>query len=86
MYQRQSWDLTREEAIELLVELDVARWGEAERAASARLHAPLTKGRALNALAHRPEVDYGRSAPPALLAAARAALTDAGRHDLYQGG
>jgi hypothetical protein len=44
--------MTREEAIAKLVELDVAKWGEGERAAAKRLRSQLTHGLALNALAH----------------------------------
>ena len=78
---------SREEAIAALVELDVARWGEQEREASRRLHAGnlRTYGRALNALARRSEYDYGDAAPH-LVAAARAALTDADWAELQQGG
>ena len=67
---------TRDEAIEALVALDVAKWGEQERDASRAMHRGnlRTYGLALNALAHRPEYDYGDSAP-ALVAAAKAAMT-----------
>ena len=75
---------TREEAIAQLVEQDVARWGEAERAASQRAHLSRSYGRALNELANRAEL---ADAPdPALRAAARAAMTSADRDGLYQGG
>jgi hypothetical protein len=43
---------SREEAIFKLVEADVRRWGEGERAASQRLRGSLSHGRAVNALAH----------------------------------
>ena len=78
---------TYEDAIAALVALDVARWGEGERAASERLHrrnSP-TLGLALNTLAHRPEHDYGDTAPD-LVAAAKAALTEADRDVLRHGG
>lgn len=44
--------MTRDEAIVALVERDVARWGESERAASQRRRGALSHGRAINALAH----------------------------------
>ena len=44
--------MTREDAIAALVERDVARWGESERAASLAMRSKLTHGRALNTLAH----------------------------------
>lgn len=43
--------LTRQEAIAKLVELDVQKWGEQERAASERIRGELSHGLALNALA-----------------------------------
>ena len=84
----ESWihfhDLAREAAIEALVEQDVARWGERERAASMRLHGALTYGRALNALAARAELAGEPYAE--LRAAADAALTAADWRELRQGG
>lgn len=44
--------MTREQAIAALVERDVAKWGEAERAASEQMRSALSHGMALNALAH----------------------------------
>lgn len=75
---------TREAAIAALVDLDVAKWGEAERAAAQRAHADLTYGLALNKLAHRPEYGFGDDVPE-LVAAARAALTSDDRHLLGMG-
>lgn len=77
----------REEAISAMVDLDVARWGEAERAASERLHRENypTFGLALNALAHRPEYDYGDDWLECV-AESKHALTSADRARLRQGG
>lgn len=44
--------LTREEAIQRLIEHDVAKWGEGEREASRLMHERRTHGLALNALAY----------------------------------
>lgn len=69
---------TREDAIALLVELDCARWGEGEREDSRMLHAGLSHGLAMNALANRAELGWGDGVwtPPAgLRAAADAAMT-----------
>lgn len=75
---------TREAAIEVLVEQDIARWGESERAASQRSHAGRSYGRALSELANRAEL---AGAPDsALRAAADRALTDADWRELRQGG
>ena len=65
---------TREQAISMLVEQDVAKWGESQRAASQRMHADRTIGLALNELANRaeladqPDVELRRSAKQALTA------------------
>lgn len=76
---------TRDDAIAALIESDVLRWGEAERAASARAHGNRSYGRALNELANRAEL-AGADDAAELRAAAQRALTSADRDDLYQGG
>jgi len=76
--------MERDEAIAKLVEQDVARWGESERAASLRMHSSRTLGLALNELANRAEL---RGAPdPELRRAAKEALTAADHDWLRQGG
>lgn len=76
--------MTRDEAIQALVEGDVARWGEAERAAATRMHEKRTLGLALNELANRAEL---ADAPDtALRTEAEAALTTADWAILRQGG
>jgi hypothetical protein len=77
---------TREEALEALAEMDAAKWGESERAASRKLNGAKSYGLLLNSLAHRAEYDYGDSAPSALKAAAKSALTPADRAALRKGG
>lgn len=75
---------TRKEAIEALVEQDVERWGEDERAAARRQHAHRSYGRALNELANRAEL---AGAPdPELRRAAERALTSDDWRDLRDGG
>jgi hypothetical protein len=76
---------TREDAIEAIAALDAARWGEAERAASRRIHGRKSYGLLLNTLARRPEYDFG-GAVPHLVAAADAALTDDDYRILRAGG
>lgn len=76
---------TREAAIAALVETDVARWGESERAASARLHANRTLGLALTELATRAEL-WLELDPADFRAAAKMALTSADRAYLRTGG
>jgi hypothetical protein len=75
---------TRESAIAALVDDDVARWGEAERGASAKIHAFRSYGLALNELANRAEL--AGTPDPALRKAARAALTEDDRDWLRNGG
>lgn len=75
---------TREEAINALVESDVAKWGESEREASTRAHANRSYGLALNELANRAELSD--TPDPALRAAARKALTSDDRSALRSGG
>lgn len=70
---------TREEAIRALVELDVSKWGEGERAASERANASLSYGRALNTLGNRLGDD-------AIRAAAKASMTKQDRSELRKGG
>lgn len=76
---------TREEAIEVIAELDVAKWGESERDASRRMNEDKSYGLLLNSLAHREEYGFGDDAPE-LVAAARAALTPKDWAYLRQGG
>ena len=74
--------MTREQAIAALVERDVAKWGEAERAASERLRGRLSHGRALNSLAHY-DVD---NIDHELAQAAKSVMTDDDERALRQGG
>lgn len=74
----------REEAINALVEQDVAKWGEAERDSAVVAHSPRTIGDALNELANRADLDGTPS--KALRSAAKAALTKTDRKSLSRGG
>jgi hypothetical protein len=81
--------MTRDEAIAMLVDLDVAKWGEGEREASRRSHASRSHGRAVNEVANR----WMLSGDPALEAkgealakAAKKLLTSSDISDLRQGG
>lgn len=84
----------REEALDALVAQDVARWGEAEREASRRLHGRQTYGLLLNTLYARAALaaDAAGRDPEqdpdvvALRDAASKALTDADWRVLRQGG
>ncbi len=73
---------TREQAIDALVERDVARWGESERAASRDLRSVLTHGLALHSLAYG-DLDH---IDMALAAAAKRVMTPADRRVLRSAG
>lgn len=74
--------MSREQAIDRLVELDVAKWGEGEREASRRMHGKRSHGRAVNAVAHY-DLD---NIDQALAAEARALFTEDDLADLRRGG
>ena len=76
---------TRKAAIAMLVEQDVAKWGENERAASRRAHGHKTIGLALNTLAARAQLSDADGWPE-LRAAAEENLTDADWSSLRDGG
>lgn len=76
--------MTRQEAIDQLIEQDVQRWGEGEREASRRRHSSRSLGRALSELANRAELAGNPGS--SLRAQANAALTDADWADLAEGG
>lgn len=69
---------TLAETLDAIAELDVQKWGEAQREPSRKLNAQnyKTYGLALNSLARREEYAFGDNAPE-LVAAADAALTEA---------
>lgn len=77
-------NMTREQAIDKLVDLDVAKWGEGERAAARRMRVAQcpTVGLALNSLAHYDPLNIDE----ALAREAKHLLTDADWHTLKQGG
>lgn len=75
---------TRDEAVSLLVDMDVARWGEGERDASKRLHRDLSYGLALTEIANRAEL--ADKPWPELRKAANKALTGRDWDALHEGG
>lgn len=76
---------TREEAINILVDQDVAKWGETEREASRRLHERRTYGLALTELYARAELNDEPDTTK-LKAAAKAARTADDDRFLRNGG
>jgi hypothetical protein len=73
---------SREEAITNLVELDVAKWGESERAASQAARCQYSHGLAVNALAHYDLANIDHR----LAKAARQLFTAADKRALRSGG
>lgn len=78
--------MTREKALGILVELDIARWGEAERDAINARHRAMSRGRLINSIVHHPLHDYGDAIDPASKKAAKRQLTEQDRLDLRSGG
>jgi len=74
----------RDAAIAVLVEQDVAKWGETEREASRCMHADKSYGLLLNTLSSRAILADAPNA--ALSKAAKAALTKADKAQLRKGG
>lgn len=73
--------MTREEAIAKLVDADVAKWGEGERAASQEMRRNLSHALALNAVAHL-DLD---NIDKALAKVAKAMMTPADKKALRNG-
>lgn len=79
-------NMTTEQALEILVDLDVAKWGESERDASRRMHISLSRGLRINAIAHHERHDFGDALTPAERKTAKLQLTAADKTELRKGG
>lgn len=73
-------------AVNALVELDVARWGEKEREYSRSTYQKQSHGLLLNSLVHNPATNYGDAVPAPLKKAAKALQTVEDRAVLRRGG
>jgi hypothetical protein len=78
--------MSRAEAIAALVERDVRRWGEGERAASVRRWESSTHGGALNSLGSALVIDGDEETGERLMREAEPLLTDADHDRLRSGG
>lgn len=78
--------ISREDAIAMLVEQDVAKWGEGEREASKRQHAKLTHGLALNSLYSRAYLDGREEEAKKYQKMSKAVRTSADEASLRKGG
>lgn len=78
--------MTTEQALDALVDLDVARWGEQERGASRKLHAGKSRGLLINSIVHHQINDYGDAIDAATKKIAKKQITDDDRDALRKGG
>ncbi len=78
--------MTAAEALDMLVELDVAKWGEQERAASRRLHETKSRGLRINSIVHHQINGYGDAFGAAVKKVAKAQLTSDDVAALRKGG
>lgn len=74
------------QALDALVELDVAKWGEQERDASRRLHASKSRGLLINSIVHHQSNGYGDAFDDAAKKIAAAQLTADDLAALRKGG
>ncbi len=79
-------NMTAAQALDALVELDVAKWGEAEREASRRLHATKSRGLLINSIVHHQSNDYGDAFDAATKKIAKQQLTADDKAELRKGG
>lgn len=77
---------TRAEAIRLLVNQDVAKWGEEERQASLEMRSGESHGLLLNALGANAEMDGDMTTARRYYAEARVVMTGKDRRVLRNGG
>jgi hypothetical protein len=78
--------MTREQAIAALVERDVAKWGDSERAASERRWSDSSHGAALNSLGSALLLDGEKETGERLMLEAKLLLTAADHRRFAQGG
>jgi len=85
--------MTREQAIQILVDAECSRWGEAERDAAMRMHSKRSIALAINEVANRIELEAWEKHMPwprldskALRAEAKKLMTEDDRLFLRRGG
>jgi hypothetical protein len=79
-------NMTAAEALDALVELDVAKWGEQQREASRQMHQGKSRGLRINSLVHHQCNDYGDAFDAATLKIAKKQLTADDMAELRKGG
>lgn len=78
--------MTKQEALDLLADLDVAKWGEAERSSSRQLHGGKSRGLLINAIVHHQTNGYGDAFGAAAKKIAKKQLTEDDKAELRKGG
>lgn len=84
--------MTREQAIQILVDAECSRWGEQERESAERMHGKRSAALAINEVANRIELEAWEKHMPsgldsnALRAAAKKLMTSDDRRVLRRGG
>lgn len=78
--------MTTAQALDILVELEVARWGEEERTASREAFSRYSHGLMVNALVHHFGHDYGAVFTAKQKKAAKELLTKDDKKSLKKGG
>jgi len=78
--------MTVAQALDRLVDCDVAKWGEQERGASRNLHQGKSLGLLANAIVHHQMNGYGDAFDAAAKRSAAALLTPADKAELRKGG
>ena len=79
-------NMTHEEALDALADLEVARWGEQEREASKQLNRGKSRGLLINSIVHHPMNGYGDAIDAAAKKVAKQQLTSDDKAWLRQGG
>jgi len=78
--------MTSAQALDALVELEVTKWGEQERAAARRLHGSKSRGLLINSIVHHQCNGYGDAFDAAVKKIAKLQLTSDDKAELRKGG
>lgn len=79
-------NMTAAQALDALVELDVAKWGEQEREASRKMHAGKSRGLLINSIVHHQSNDYGDAFDATTKKIAKMQQTSEDKAELRKGG
>ena len=79
-------NMTVAQALDAVVDLDVAKWGESEREASRKLHSGKSRGLLINSIVRHQSNGYGDAFDAATKKLAAAQLTSDDKSELRKGG